>query len=230
VILKQIADLLRGVFRSNARPSEDRTAELAARLEQNVLRLVGNMPTLPAIATRAMAMANDPNASLADFTRLIEGDAAIMTALLRAANSCLYSCGGSAVKLPQAVVRLGMTQCKNLILSISMKSLIWRMAGDEKRQCEALHRHGYVTGYLCRQINQGYRLLFNGEEFAAGLLHDLGRILLLLADPECFDLAGAGDFREGPGLLQRERAAVGIDHCALGGWFGEHSQLPDPLI
>jgi HD-like signal output (HDOD) protein len=134
------------------------------------------------------------------------------------------------VKLPQAVARLGLFPCKNLILSISMKSLIWKMVGEEKAQCEALWQHGYVTGCLCRQINRSYRLLFDGEEFSAGLLHDVGRILLLLADPECFAQANAMDFREGAGLLERERAAIGIDHCALGGCFGEHSALPDILI
>src|SRR5262249_14252623 len=115
-------------------------------------------------------------------------------------------------------------------LSISMKSLIWRIAVHEKAQCEALWHHGYVTAWLCRQIGQAYRLRLDGAEFSAGLLHDLGRILLLLADPQCFARAGGLDFREEPGLLQRERTAIGIDHSALGGWFAEHSKLPDPLI
>jgi HD-like signal output (HDOD) protein len=232
VILKRFADMLHGLFRSNARTDEDEQAERAARLEENVLRLVGNMPTLPDVATRAVVLANDPNTNLADFARLIERDPAIATGLLRMANSAFYSGGAPAVKLPQAVLRLGMFLCKNLILGISMKSLIWKMVGDEKLQCEALWHHGYVTGCLCRQINRSYRLLpmLDGEEFSAGLLHDVGRILLLLADPECFARADAMDFREEAGLLQRERAAIGIDHCAVGGWFGEHSGLPEVLI
>jgi HD-like signal output (HDOD) protein len=230
VIFKQFANMLGGLFRSNVRPKGDETRERAELLEKNVLRLVGNMPTLPDIATRAMTLANDPNTGTADFARLIERDAAIASSLLRIANSAIYSGGVSAVKLPQAVARLGMLACKNLILSISMKSLIWKMAGNERVQCEALWHHGYVTGYLCRQISRSYRLPFDGGEFSAGLLHDVGRILLLLADPECFARADAMDFREETGLLERERAAIGIDHCALGGCFGEHSKLPDILI
>jgi HD-like signal output (HDOD) protein len=230
MLFKQFADMLGGLFRSNVRPKGDETRERATRLEKNVLRLVGNMPTLPDIATRAMALANDPNTSAAAFARLIEGDAAIASGLLRIANSALYNGGVQAMKLPQAVTRLGLFACKNLIVSISMKSLIWKMAGHERLQCEALWHHGYVTGCLCRQITSSYRLRFEGGEFSAGLLHDVGRILLLLADPECFGRADAMDFREETGLLERERAAIGIDHCALGGCFGEHSQLPDLLI
>lgn len=230
VLLKRFADTLRGLFRSNAQLTTNGTAEVAARLERNVLRLVGNMPTLPDVATRAMTLANDPNTRAVDFARLIEGDTAIATELLRISNSVIFSGGAPAVKLPQAVVRLGMFRCKNLIASISMKSLIWNMIGEERLWCEALWHHGHVTAYLCSQLNRSYRLMFAGEEFAAGLLHDIGRILVLLADPECFTRIDAMDFHEDEGMLDRERAAIGIDHCALGGWFGAQSQLPDILI
>lgn len=230
MILARLANRLRDLFRSNARPQRDEAAELAARLEQRVLTLVDNMPALPHTATRAMALADDPNANMADLAQLIEGDVAIAAALLRIANSALYTSGAPATKLSQAVVRLGAFTCKNLILAVSMKSLLWQLAGEEKAQCEVLWHHGYVTGWLCRRMGQSYRVWYDGAEFSAGLLHDLGRILLLLADPECFARAGALDFHEEPGLLARERTAIGIDHGALGAWFAEHCKLPETLI
>lgn len=230
MILDRIKALLRDLFRSHAEPRPEGLAQRAARLEQNVLRLVGNMPTLPATASRAIALASDPDGDFNQFVRLVEGDTAIAAALLRVANSSLYASSSQAVKLPQAVVRLGMALCRDLILSVSLKSLTWGLARADKAQCEALWHHGHVTAALCRLINRAYRLGLDGGEYFAGLLHDLGRVLLLLADRECFALAGAGDFAEAPGLLQREREALGIDHCALGAWFGEHSQLPDPVI
>lgn len=229
-MLKRFSHMLRKLFRSNAPPKGDELAELAARLEQKVLALVGNMPTMPDIAMRAIAIADDPHIAFADFARLIEGDVAIATALLRIANSAYYGGGPRAAKLHNVVVRLGMFQCKNLIVAVGMKSLLWKMAGDEKTQCEALWHHGYVTGCLCHRLSRAFRLMLDDSAFTAGLLHDLGRILLFLADPECFARAGGMDFQEAPGVLQRERTAIGIDHCALGGWFGEHSNLPDTLI
>ncbi len=229
-VLKQIADRLRRLFRANARPAGDPAAASAARLERNVLALVGNMPTLPDCATRAVALADRPDSTFIDLARLVEADAAIAADLLRIANSAFYTGGAPAAKLPQALMRLGMLQCKNLIVSIGMKSLLWKMAQAERRQCELLWQHGHVTGSLCRRLNRSFRLGFEGEEFSAGLLHDLGRVLLLLADPDCFARAGAMSFDEGPDLLERERAAIGIDHSALGGWFGEHSRLPEALV
>jgi HD-like signal output (HDOD) protein len=230
LILKPIADKLRQLFRSRVRSQGEEVIETAKRLEDRVLTLVDNMPTLPHTATRAMALANDPNSRFADLARLIEGDTTIATGLLRVANSALYRSSCPAVKLEQALVRLGLWYCKHLILSIGMKSLFQRMAGGVQAQCEVLWHHGYVTAHLCRQLNRAYRLGFDGEEFSAGLLHDLGRILLVLADSACALRAGALDFDEPVDRLERERTAIGIDHCALGGWFGEHSGLPGALI
>jgi HD-like signal output (HDOD) protein len=229
VVLKKISNMLRQLFRSQA-PKEAEASFLAAQLEEKVLALVDNMPTLPDTATRAMALANDPDANFADLARLIEADTAIATGLLRVANSALYTGGAPAVKLHKAVVRLGMFQCKNLIVAIGMKSLFRKMTPKAREQCEALWHHGYVTGFLCGQINRSFRLGFDGEEFSAGLLHDLGRILLVLADADCAARSEVMDFSEDGDKLERERIAIGVDHAALGGWFGEHSKLPDTLI
>ncbi len=230
MILQRISTMLRDLFRKHIPTKADETAERAVRLQKNVLALVGNMPTLPDTAARAMTLANDPEVNFTELARLIEGDVALAAGLLRMANSVFYSGGAPATKVHQAVVRLGRFQCRNLIVSISMKSLIWNMAGSEREQCKALWSHGQTTGQLCYSMNRTFRIVYDGAEFAAGLLHDLGRILILLADPELFVLADPMDFREEPDLLERERSAIGIDHCALGGWFGEHSQLPESVI
>jgi HD-like signal output (HDOD) protein len=123
-----------------------------------------------------------------------------------------------------------MGQCKNLIICIGIKSLFRKIGGAAQAQCKVLWQHGHVTAYLCRQLNRAYRLGFGGEEFSAGLLHDLGRILLVLADPECAARAGALDFDEPADQLAAERAVIGIDHCAVGGWFSDLSRLPTALI
>jgi HD-like signal output (HDOD) protein len=239
-ILKRFSDALRNLFRPPATAQPVGPGDGPAKpppppapatdLEQKVLRLVDNMPTMPDTATKAMALLDDRDVQFADLARLIERDAAIATGLLRVANSVLYASSAPAVKLDQAVVRLGTFQCKNLMMAIGLRSVFRGMAGPVKAQCQALWHHGFVTASLCVQINRAYRLGFSGEEFSAGLLHDLGRILLALADPDCLNRAGAMDFHEAGDVLGRERAAIGIDHCGLGGWFGEMSNLPESLV
>ena len=230
MILQEFSLKLRSLFRRHTSPDEAELARTAARLEEKVLTLVENMPALPDTAVQAVSMANDPDCQMPRFASLIESDAAVATTILRIANSASYAGGMPATKLQQAVVRLGIRPCQHMIVAIGMRSLFRQMASGTRMQCELLWQHAYVAAALCRQINRAFRLGFDGEEFAAGLLHDLGRILLALADPHSFERAKAMDFHEDENVLARERQAIGIDHCALGGWFAEHSQLPPSLI
>jgi HD-like signal output (HDOD) protein len=230
MILRHITEKLQRLFRANASPKVEGAADLSAMLEKKVLALVENMPTLPDTATRILAMIDDPASKFTNLANLIEQDAALAKAVLQMANSALYACGTPAVRLEQAVSRLGLWECKHLVISIGVRSLFRRMELDAKCQCESLWHHGALTAYLCRQFSRTYRIGLDGQEYSAGLLHDLGRTLLVLAGPGCFARAGGLDYLEEPGLLERERTAIGIDHAALGSWFGEHSKLPDALI
>ena len=195
---------------------------------EKVLGLVNNLPALPSTSTRAMTLANDPTSTLAQFSQLIEGDVGLAAGILRLANSPMYVVGVPAKNIYQAVVRLGTKQCQYLLTAVGMRGLFQRLAAGTKVACEVLWSHGFTTACLCRLLNRRYRLGFEGEEYVAGLLHDLGRVLIALADPERFDQAGGMDFRETDDVLGREQEVLGSDHCALGGWFVERYKLPRP--
>ena len=84
---------------------------------------LSRLPTLPDAATRAMAIAKDPNSSLARLSAVIERDPALAASILKLANSPLYRTSCASVSLHQAVVRLGLRECQNLILTVGMRSL-----------------------------------------------------------------------------------------------------------
>ncbi|AMV26807.1 HDOD domain protein [Gemmata sp. SH-PL17] len=228
-LLKRFSDALRSMFTSSA-PAAPSAAERAVRLEQQIRRLVDEMPPLPVTATRALALMEDPNVSLAAIADLIREDAALATGLLRVANSALFAGGAPTIRLDQAVVRLGLWTCRSMVTAIGLRGRLRGRATTGEFERRTLWHHGFVTASICAQLNRTHRLGFHGEEYSAGLLHDLGRVLIALADPESLALAGAMDFREEGDLLARERAVIGADHCALGGWFAELSNLPPELV
>jgi HD-like signal output (HDOD) protein len=228
-LLKRFSDALRQLFGAHPQVSET-AGDRAVRLQRKIEHLVDNMPAMPVTAARALALLEDPDVALADLAELVLEDTALATVLLQVANSALFAGGAQAVRLDQAVVRLGLWACKNLITAVGVRSVVRGRAVADDAECRALWHHGLVTAALASRINRAYRIGFNGEEYAAGLLHDLGRVLIALADRECLALSGVMDFREEGDLLARERAAIGADHCELGGWFGELSGLPGPLL
>src|SRR5690606_27108818 len=87
-----------------------------------------------------------------------------------------------------------------------------------------------LTAALCRNINAKLGLDFNGEEFAAGLSHDLGRIMLAVGYSDLFwKIAEGADTTDERKLLQRENEILGFTHCDLGAWLANLWNLPDEL-
>lgn len=186
--------------------------------------------TLPEAAVEAMEIANDPDSSMRDLSAVIERDPALATGVLKQANSPLFWCGRNIESLNQAVVLLGLRECQNLIVAVGMRSFFKSTIGAQKRMCEILWSHACVTANLCRKLNRSLRLGHGGEEFACGLVHDLGRILVAISAPQVFELVDPLDFREGPGTLRRERELLATDHCRFGAWFAARNRLPKSLI
>jgi HD-like signal output (HDOD) protein len=200
---------------------------------ENLKATVGNinrLPTLPEAATRAMAAAKDPDCSLGRLAGVIERDPALAAGILKLANSALYRATCGAGSLRQAVVCLGLRECQNVILAVGMRSLFRNVPRGSQARFEGLWRHSFLTGCVCRRLADVLGLPFEGEEFAAGLSHDIGRVLIALGAPERAEAADPLDFVEGPDLLLREQAALGTDHCYFGSWFANLNNLPAGLI
>ena len=200
--------------------------ELRARL----LNLTGGWQMLPDIAVKALAMARDPNCSIREFSSVIERDPKLATEILRITNSAFYAARNPILNLKQAVTRLGFAHCRNVILAASLGSAMRRLPLAEAWMQLVLWRHSVLTGVIAMALNKSFNLGFIGEEFTAGLIHDVGRSLFGVIAPNDFSAADPLDFEETGDFLQRERSVLRTDHCELGAWFIAHNQLPEALI
>ncbi len=215
------------------RRRKDQPGPEARTILESLKATVGNinrLPTLPEAATRAMAIAKDPDCSLGRLSGVIERDPALAAGILKLANSALYRATCGAGNLRQAVVCLGLRECQNVILAVGMRSLFRNVPKGSQQRFEALWRHSFLTGCVCRRLAAALGLPFDGEEFAAGLSHDIGRVLIALGSPPHAEAADPLDFVEGSDVLLREQAALGTDHCYFGSWFANMNNLPAALV
>lgn len=215
------------------RVSEDE-CDPSKEIRVRLLWKVDQLQMLPALAMQALELAKDPDCSVKAFTSLIDRDMTLASDMLRMANSMVYSRGVPILSLHQAVVRLGFRQCKNLILASSANAMMTQLSVKEEWVREKLWKHSFLTASIASFLNRAMNLGFQGEEFSAGLIHDIGRILLALLEPNRYTTVDRLDFVEGNedeqrSMLKRERALLGTDHSALGGWFIEYSGLPTSL-
>ena len=101
---------------------------------------------------------------------------------------------------------------------------------DEVQVREILGRHSFLTGVISTKLNKLFKLGIQGEEFTAGLLHDVGRILLATAAPEEFKALDAMDFSERHDIIQAEVDYIGTSHAEIGEWFLLRNHLPEELV
>lgn len=192
-------------------------------------RQIGNVPTLPAAATRALAIVNDPNCSIKDFAKVVETDPALATSLLKLVNSSFYGGSTKTSDIHQAIVRLGLRETQNLILAVSVRSVFRWMPKGQEAERDRLWRHCSLTGVLSRQVNEKLGLGFKGEEFSAGLSHDLGRIMLAVGYPDQFCKLAQMETTDEMRLLEIEKEQLGFTHPELGAWLTRSWNLPDDL-
>ncbi len=199
-------------------------------LRNKLLNQTSGWQMLPDIAAKALAMARDPNCSIKEFSSVIERDPKLATEILRITNSAFYAARTPILNLKQAVTRLGFAHCRNVILAASLGSAMRRMPLAEAWMQLILWKHSSLTGTVAMALNKAFNLGFIGEEFTAGLIHDIGRSLFGVVAPHHFAQADPLDFEETGDILRREYEVLRTDHCELGAWFIEHNKLPQPLI
>ncbi len=220
--------LFRAFARWLGRPTEilPPTADKITRVAEKISQL----PTMSETAIRAMMMANDESYSLKDFIELVRRDGSVTAVLLRVANSALYRGRNVVETIDGAIVRLGTRKCADLIISTGVHAVTKHADKSVRDRCDILWRHSFFTACMASKLNLTLRLGFKGEEFTAALLHDLGRLVLAVADPNAARLYDPMTFLEGADILAKEQEALGTDHGNLGELFGKRQNLPEPVL
>ena len=201
--------------------------ELSPHLRAEFSRRAQNLQMLPAVAIQALDIARNPDCSIREFVSVVERDAKLATDILGMSNSTMFWTGGAPiVSLQQSVVRLGFRQCRNLILSTSLASMMRSLSLEEEWIRDVLSQHAFLTGVTAVHVNRIIGTGFQGEEFAAGLIHDFGRALLAVCMPQQFCQADPLDFDENSQTPDKESWVLETNHCQAGAWFAQISGLP----
>ncbi len=198
-------------------------------LQDRVLKANGSIQVLPQVALKAIEMVDDPDSSAQQLATLIQQDFKLATDILSIANSVIYSQTTPTASLHQAISRLGYVKCKNIIFSSSLAGSMQSMELEAQWIQESLTSHALLTGMISSNLNRELSAGFSGEEFAAGLVHDFGRLLLASTLGEEFSAVDNMEFDEVDFELESENSVIGSNHCEVGAWFLAEKGLPEAL-
>jgi putative nucleotidyltransferase with HDIG domain len=194
-------------------PSEAELA-LVSKLESGRAAL----PVLPAVAASALQIANDPDADMARFSRLIETDPPIAARFLGVANSALYSRGRKITSVMDAVLRIGLYTARDLLFQAVYGASL-RGLGVYQAEVESSFDRSVSCAVLARNAGIVLRSSFR-EAYLCGLLHDIGESRVYRVLAELGVRVGA----------EEARLLVNRYHARAGEELAEKWKLPQEII
>ena len=193
-----------------------------------LVRGVINVASLPTIYTKLSEAIADPRKNNKDFTKIINEDTAMAARLLRIANSALYNFPSKVDTVTHAITIIGTNQLRDLVLACSVIKLFQNVPEDLCTM-ESFWRHSVACG-VCARVLAGLRREQNVERFfVAGLLHDIGRLIMFSELSQQMNEAYLYRKEQRCLLFQAEREIAGFDHATLGGLLLKAWQLPARL-
>jgi len=180
------------------------------------------LPPMPVVATRVMRELMNPDASADSLSKIIETDQALVTRILKIANSAFYGCARKVSSIQLAIVVLGFNTMKNLVIATSTKSLYHQQSDAEQTMWE----HSLAVGVASHVLAMAFCPAHLEEAFTAGLLHDLGKLVLYVKEParytEILDKQ-----RQGIMCHVSEQAVYKFTHADVGAVLVNRWNLPE---
>ncbi|MDI6789477.1 MAG: HDOD domain-containing protein [Thermodesulfobacteriota bacterium] len=211
----------------------DDDTENSDELNPAVFKLISEqieqLPPFPMVVNHILSMIEDPNATLADLSRVILNDPSLTGMILKAINSAYYGFNSKISTVSHAVSLLGFNEVKNLALSLPINDALFAKTRSFGLGQADLWVHSVGVGICGRMIGEKVRYPVPEEAFVAGLLHDIGKNLLNDVFPERFDQALHRAEEQQRALVDIEQELLTISHATIGSWLAQHWKLPDTL-
>lgn len=145
---------------------------------------LADLPTMPVVAARIYQMLEDENVSIAGLTKVIQADPVIVSRLVKTANSSFYCSRREINTIPDAIMTIGLGALRGTVLQAALQKLYQPFGPAENMLWEHANAVAIASKFLAIRL----RLAFAEEAFLAGLLHDIGMLVLNWTAPERFHI------------------------------------------
>lgn len=188
-------------------------SEQMATMADKIVQATGDLPTMPHVASLVLQKLSNPNTTPKELHQIISADQALTARILKVANSPLYGCSRSINRLTDAVVIMGFDSLRSLVMSSVMQDLFKSFGLTEK----LLWEHSFGCGAISKQIARVIKYPKVEEAFLAGLLHDIGKVVLNLKIPDKMrEIVQEVYNNPGVSFTDTEQKVFGFNHAQVG--------------
>ncbi len=203
-------------------PTNQTAPETSAKLPPGLARV----PAFPPVAARLLGLLSRESISLEEVADLIATDPLFSSRMLQSANSIEFGCSQRVTNIKRALLLLGIDRTRNLAVSLATAAYMRNaLRAENLRRC---WRHtvacAMISESIARAIGQ-----YQDQAYTAGILHDIGRLGLVVAYPNEYENAIRNAAHRSIDMLDYEREIFGIDHAEAGRLLVTKWNLPDPF-
>ena len=191
---------------------------------------IDNLPTLPAIAMEINKMLLDYDTTINELSDRIEKDQAIVSKILKLANSAFFGLRSRISNIHHAVVILGFNTIRNAVVSISIIDAFSTKESLDDFDISEFWKHSVAVAVTSKYLAEKTGIHSADDCFVGGLLHDMGKIILLQHFKDLFQKVWLAVKESNQSFYEAEKSAVTIDHAQIGGHLARKWQLPLGLV
>lgn len=191
---------------------------------------IDSLIPLPTTISEIMKVTQVPNFTAKDISKIIGKDQAMVSRILKLANSSYYGYQKSINTISHAIVCLGMETVKNLALSASSVKFLKKPVRSYALEGEALFQHSLAVALGSRIIAKKIGYSNYEEVYIMGLLHDIGKLVIDQHASQKFREVILLFYKGGITFLEAEETIMGFNHGTLGAEIAVNWNLGDELI
>ena len=200
------------------------------KTRNKILAKVRSVPSIPSVVVKLRKFLRDPDVSFDELAKVIEFDPGLTVNLLQLANSAYFGWSGKIKTVKEAITRLGTNRIFQMVLCMSVAPMVRKPIKGYDMESNGLWKHSIATAICSEQLAMMQKIPDSEEVFTAGLLHDMGKILLgtfvEIDDEPIKDLVNS----EGLSFNEAERRILGIDHAEAAAELLQYWKLPESVV
>ena len=192
---------------------------------------VRDIPSLPEIVNKVIALIQNPNSSALQIARLISNDSGLTSRVLRLVNSAYYGFPKQISSIQHSIAILGFTTIRGLVLSSSIFKIFAPRDNQIKMlDYKRLWKHSLYTAIISKKISEKINFLDKENLFSSAILHDMGKIILDQYDHANYILSLSDSIDFAPEKnLTIEKNYCGLNHCEVGYVIADYWNLPEAI-
>jgi putative nucleotidyltransferase with HDIG domain len=190
---------------------------------------IRELPSLPAIVLKVNQMLQDMGTTSDQLSRAIETDQAMAAKILKLVNSSFYGFKSTISSINTAVTILGFNTIQHAVVSLSVMKSFARIKNLKRLDIRDFWQHSLAVAIISKYLADHVAKTLSSDCFTAGLLHDIGKLILAEYFPDHFEKVWLTTVESDISFVDAEKMENIVNHAEIGAYLAEKWLLPQPL-